>query len=71
MNQADIIKFAKQQGYDKISYIGKWKGCEVYEPMFDYDGVSFVGLPLIILVKKNEIRMATPKESLQQINDTE
>lgn len=71
MNQEDILKFAKQQGYDNVSYIGKWKDYEVYEPIFDYDGVSFVGLPLVVLVKENEIRMSTPKESLQQINDTQ
>ena len=69
MSEEEILKFAKKQGYDEISYLGKWKEYEVYEPMFDYDGESFVGLPLIILVKGDEIRMSTPEESLQQIDD--
>ena len=69
MSEEEILKFAKKQGYDEISYLGKWKEYEVYEPMFDYDDTSFVGLPLIILVKGDEIRMSTPEESLQQIED--
>jgi hypothetical protein len=69
MSEENILKFAKKQGYDEISYIGKWRGYDVYEPMFESEEVAFVGLPYVILVKEDEIRMSTPKESLEQLNE--
>ncbi len=65
MNKKEILKFAKQEGYDDISYIGKWREFEVYEPLFDFEDVSYVGLPFIILVTGDTIRMSTPEESLE------
>jgi hypothetical protein len=69
MDEKEILKFAKQEGYEDISYIGKWREFEVYEPLFDFEGTSYVGLPFIILVTQDEIRMSTPEESLEQINE--
>jgi hypothetical protein len=68
MKHADILEFAKNQGYDDISYIEKWRGYDVYEPLFDYEGVSIVGPPLIILVKGDTIRMSTVEESFEQLD---
>lgn len=69
MNQEDILKFAQKQGYEQIQYLEKWRDYDVYEPMFNYDGISYIGLPLVILVKNNEIRMSTPEESFERIDD--
>jgi hypothetical protein len=69
MSEEDILKFAKREGYDEISYIGKWRGYEVYEPMFESEESINIGLPYIILVKEDEIRMSTPEESLEQLNE--
>jgi hypothetical protein len=69
MDEKEILKFAKQEGYEDISYIGKWREFEVYEPLFNFEDVSYVGLPFIILVTQDEIRMSTPEESLEQINE--
>jgi hypothetical protein len=69
MDEKEILKFAKQQGYDNIIYIGKWREFEVYEPLYDFEDVSYVGLPFMILVTQDTIRMSTPEESLEQINE--
>ncbi len=75
-NNNSVSDYAKENNNDEeqdiiieISYIGKWRGYDVYEPMFESEEVAFVGLPYVILVKEDEIRMSTPKESLEQLNE--
>ena len=65
----EVITFAKAQGYDDASYIGKWKEYEVYEPVYSGDDVSFVGVPLLILVKGDSIRMSTVEEAFEPLNN--
>ena len=65
-----VIDFAKQQGYDSAEYIGKWRGYDVYEPLFAGDEVSVVGPPLIILVKGAKIRMSTEDEAYEQLSES-
>lgn len=65
----EIIAFAKTQGYDDVLHIGKWKEYEAYEPIYSGD-VSFVGVPLLILVKGGSIRMSTVEEAFEQLNGT-
>lgn len=71
MNINKIIKFAEEQGYSGAVYLNEWRGYSCYEPTFSEDEVAFVGLPLIILVKGDEIRMSTPEEAMQHIDETE
>ena len=47
------------KGYD-------WNGYEVYE--LEFDKKSCVGLPLVILVKGEEVRLSTPDESLEYLD---
>lgn len=63
-----VIEFAISQGYETALRLKNWKGFEVYEPIMKKDEVSFTGLPLLILVKGDEIRMSTPEEALEQLN---
>lgn len=70
MKITDVIEFAKTQGYQTATYLGQWKTYEVYEPIFDEADVSFVGLPLVILVSGESIRMSAAEESLEQLHDT-
>jgi len=65
MKIRDIKKFANTHGYDTVAFLKKWKGYDVYEPINEDNKISFVGLPLVILVKNSEIRMSTPEEALQ------
>lgn len=68
MKKEVIIQFAKQQGYDNVLYVGKWRGYDVYEPTFEGSETCFVGPPLVILVRGRSIRMSTVEESYEQIN---
>ncbi|HPZ43667.1 MAG TPA: hypothetical protein PL078_06635 [Bacillota bacterium] len=68
MTKETVIRFAKEQGYDNALYIGKWKGYDVYEPTLEGSGTFFVGPPLVILVKGQNIRMSTVEESYEQLN---
>ncbi len=68
MKKKDITQFAKKYGYDKVFYLGKWRGYDVYEPTFEGPGPYFVGPPLVILVRGQSIRMSTVEEAYEQIN---
>jgi hypothetical protein len=69
MSQEDILKFAQKQGYDNIEYVEEWRGYQVYAPIFNSKEMLYIGLPYVILVKDNEIRMSTPDESLERLDD--
>ena len=71
MTMDAIIRFAKKQGYDTVARLEPWNGFDVYEPLFEGEDDAIVGLPLVILVKGDEIRMSTPEESMQTIADAE
>lgn len=73
MSNDKIVAFANGQGYDGASPLGKWREYDVYEPTFEgtnEEAPAFVGPPLIILVKGNEIRMSTEEEAFQQMDET-
>ncbi len=63
-----VKDFAKQQGYDDVLSIGKWKGFDAYEPVFNGEEPSFIGVPLLILVKGDSIRMSTVDEAFEQLD---
>lgn len=71
MNIREIIKFAEECGYTGAVYLNEWRGYSCYEPTFSDEGISHVGLPLIIMVKDNEIRMSTPEEAMQHVDEFE
>lgn len=71
MNIKSIIEFAEQNGYSGAVYLNEWRGYSCYEPTFFEDGVAHVGLPLIIMVKGDEIRMSTPDEAMKHIDECE
>jgi hypothetical protein len=62
-----VKEFAKKQGYVDALPLGKWHGYDAYEPVFDGD-IAYVGPPLMILAKGNEMRMSTPEEGYQQMD---
>lgn len=66
----DVNEFVKKDGYYvKAKYIGKWKRYRVYEPRTSEREVSYVGLPLVVLVnKENEIRWSTADEAMKILN---
>lgn len=50
------IEMAQKSIYDSARYLGKWKGFDVYEPVFEDDEVHFVGQPEFILAKNGSMR---------------
>lgn len=71
MKIEQIKEFAKQQGYDDALSIGKWKDFDVYEPIFSGEDTSIIGVPFMILVKDDNIRMSTIEEAFEQIDISE
>ena len=74
MKKKKIVAFAKENGYDGVVPLGRWKEYDAYEPTFDgtsEKNLAFVGPPLMILVKGEEIRMSTVEEAFEQIAEAE
>lgn len=71
MDLKSVIEFAKKNGYETAEKLNNWNGYECYEPIMDSKKETAIGPPLIILVKGEKIRMSTPDEAFQQIDDTE
>lgn len=70
MVQPSIDNFAKSQGYETAEYLCEWRGFKCYEPVITDGETSFVGLPLLILEdNEGNIRMSTPEEAMQQIDE--
>ncbi len=69
--QLSADKYAKAQGYESAEYIGEWRGYKCYEPIIAEGEIAFIGLPLLILEdKEGNIRMSTPEEAMQQIDES-
>ena len=65
-----IIEFAKKNGYNSAEYLCEWNNYTCYEPIFKENAVSYIGLPLLILEdSEGNLRMSTPEEALEQIDD--
>lgn len=56
MNAEEILKFVRNSIYDTVSYLGSWRGFEVWEPGFSDDEEHCVGFPSFILVKGDAVR---------------
>lgn len=69
MKLTDIKRYAQSLGYVDVLPLGKWRDYDVYEPVFTHDEVSMAGLPLVILVHGDEIRMSTEEEAFQQLDE--
>lgn len=70
--QIEKVKaFAKKNGYETAEKLNSWNGYECYEPIMDSKKETAVGPPLLILVKGENIRMSTPDEAFQQMDDTD
>lgn len=74
MSKEKILEFAKKNGYDDVEPLGKWREFDCYEPIFDgtsEEEPAIVGLPLIILVNGDEIRMSTEEEAFAQMEEAD
>lgn len=65
MKLSTIKEFAVKNGYKDAVFLKKWNGYNCYEPIMSKDGVSFIGLPLVIMEKDGKIRMSTADEAME------
>jgi hypothetical protein len=70
MKDSDVIIFAKKQGYISAKFLNKWNGFDVYETIYHEGDTSFIGVPLVILVKDDNIRMSTVDEAFEQLDNS-
>ena len=69
MDLKQVISFAQKNGYETVEQLNNWNGYEGYEPIIDLNKQVDVGSPLLILVKEEKIRMSTPDEAFQQLDE--
>ena len=72
MNRRKVLEFAKAQGYDDVRHIGKWRRFDTWEPFIKREGENEfpkIGLPFLILVKGDTIRMSTEDEAFLCIEE--
>lgn len=60
------MEYAKSKGYNDIRKLESWKGYEIYEPILYEDAI--IGIPFVIMVKGNNIRMSTINETFEYMN---
>lgn len=70
MDDKKVLEFAKKKGYSSVEHLGKWLEYDVYDLIYsdDEEDASYIGLPLVALVKDNDIRISTPDESLEIVS---
>ena len=69
MDLKQVISFAQKNGYETVEKLNNWNGYECYEPIMDSKKETELGPPLLILVKGDKIRMSTPDEAFQQLDE--
>lgn len=65
LSMKDIEAFAKKNGYETADYGGTYEDYDVWCPITDTKNYTFTGLPYLILVKGDEIKMTTPENALE------
>lgn len=69
MDLKQVISFAQKNGYETVEKLNNWGDYECYEPIMDSKKETAVGPPLLLLVKGDKIRMSTPDEAFQQLDE--
>ncbi len=69
-----VLKLAQRSGYAAVDYLGKYKGLDLYKPLYGNPDMA-TGLPVYIIVKDNKPKyvrgvagLEIQKYRIQQIN---
>lgn len=66
IDKYDVEEFAQDNGYKGAKETKLvFNGYKVYEPTFSKNSTAYVGYPLVILVKGDDMRLSTEDESLE------
>lgn len=60
-------ELAKSSIYNGARYIGKWNGCNVYEPTFADNKPRFIGFPQFIIAKGDDVRFTSSDDESRAI----
>lgn len=64
MNDDKILKFAQEEGYATVNYLGKYKEFDLYKPLYEDSDVA-TGLPVYIVVKDDKPEFVRGKAGLE------
>lgn len=64
-----VKDFAIKSGYQNAEYLTKWKDFSVYQPFFNDEETHYIGLPRVILVRGDKIRLSNDEESFAFIDE--
>ena len=67
-NYNKALEFARSNNYETIEYLGQYKNYYAYNPILKEDDLTFTGLPYVILVNDNEVRLSDYNETMELIN---
>lgn len=57
-----IMAMAKSYGFDNYEKVGEWEGYTIYSPYNNDGEIRYIGQPVFILSKGNEVRTAMDDE---------
>lgn len=63
-----IDAMCKNNGFDYAKYLGIFKGEEIFEPSFNFDGAVY-GTPRYLHVKDNKIRLSKNFKEVAKVMD--
>lgn len=67
MELRKIEDFAKSRGFQKVEYMGKYKGMPTYSPL--RDRMAYIGKPFFILVDGQKLKMVTGNLGLKILHE--
>lgn len=67
MELRKIEEFAKSRGFQKVKYMGEYKGMPAYSPL--RDKMAYIGMPFFILVDGEKLKMVTGKLGLKILHE--
>ena len=62
----DVQELVEELGATEYKKGISWKGYEVFEPVFKQ--VAIIGYPFVVLRKGEDVRLSTPKESIEYLH---
>lgn len=54
--------------YDDVEEALPWKDYVIFDPIFNDDEMHYIGLPLTIMCKGDEVRWSTPTEAMAMLS---
>lgn len=67
--EKSIKAFAQGKGYSNVELLGKWKGHDVYDPVYSGWFGKHGDIRVLILVKKEEMRWTSASEAKDILRD--